>query len=434
MVTWVMTNEQPSVQDRGETERQPGRTGAAVGPKKRVLWLHTQPEHYHNLMLDELQQGSGYHVPGMEPSGSEEFDYIAAFSSPGQGWYKDDRPTVAQTVILRATDDRSGQPVGFNERYQGNWQQDLLGLNFAAAIVSGYGLRTFREFIGACRRRGIPVAMWSDSNLRSDRGRGAKMRLKRLVKQWYLRRLSGRVDYLLTANRRGEAYWRYYGGPAARHKIVICPCYSDYRRIDAAKQRPRGEVLGRIGLDAQDRYLFTAARLVRVKGLDLMIRAFREGGHEQRGWKYVIAGVGPLEVELKALAGASLGRSIFLIGFQQPPENLALMAHADLMVLPSRFEPHGIVVGEALSAGTPVLVSDIVGAAASLVEDGVNGRLFCSEDQQDLSRKLSVLEDPAELERLRAAARPSFEAWYRRTSPMLVVPRVVRAMLKGEKT
>ena len=67
----------------------------------------------------------------------------------------------------------------------------------------------------------------------------------------------------------------------------------------------------------------------------------------------MIAGTGPMEAELRSLAGDAAGTSIFLLGFQQPSENLALMAHADLFVLPSRYEPHGIVVGEALAAGMP---------------------------------------------------------------------------------
>ena len=72
-------------------------------------------------------------------------------------------------------------------------------------------------------------------------------------------------------------------------------------------ERARGEVLRAFGLGESDRVIFSAARLVEVKGLDLMIRAFVAEGLAQRGWKYVIAGVGPLEGQLKSLAGAGVG-------------------------------------------------------------------------------------------------------------------------------
>ena len=47
--------------------------------RKRILWLHTQPEPYHNRMMDDLARGTGYRVAGMAEEHSEEFEYIAAF-------------------------------------------------------------------------------------------------------------------------------------------------------------------------------------------------------------------------------------------------------------------------------------------------------------------------------------------------------------------
>ena len=109
------------------------------------------------------------------------------------------------------------------------------------------------------------------------------------------------------------------------------------------------------------------------------------------------------------------------------------MAQAHLLALPSRYEPHGIVVGEALAAGTPVLASDVVGAACGLVRNGENGAIFRSQDLPDLQAKLALLDDPAQLARLRIGARKAFEAWYRITTPLLVVPRIVRRMLAAHQ-
>src|SRR5438105_3115709 len=162
-----------------------GRTGGGAG--RRVLWLHSQPEHYFNCMIDDLARGGGYFLPGMmrEEEGPE-VEYIAAFTRRGPGWYKDNpQPMVARTVFLRvagAADIQERVP-GFREKYHVDWRADLMPLNFDAAIVSGYAWRTQRELVAECRARGIPVAMWSDSNLRSQRGRGFKARLKRRLKK-----------------------------------------------------------------------------------------------------------------------------------------------------------------------------------------------------------------------------------------------------------
>jgi glycosyltransferase involved in cell wall biosynthesis len=405
--------------------------------KKRILWLHTQPEFYHNLMLDDLARGTGYLLPGMPDEHPEEFDWIAGFAHRGPGVYSQNAlPAAAQTVFLRVLPGKEERRPTFGERYHTDWRADLRALGNAplgpdAIIVSGYGQRTFREVIAACRATGTPVALWSDSNLRADRGRAPKTRVRRCLKRRFLRRLASSVNVLTTANTRGIAYWRYYGGPAARSKIVLSPCYTSYPRLDAARAQDRAAILGRFGFSPQDRILFSATRLVPAKGLDLVIRAFAQHDLARRGWKYLVAGTGPLEAQLKALAGPLLGQAVHLLGFQQPSDNLALMAAADVMILPSRFEPHGIVLNEALAAGTPVVVSDVVGGAFGLVKNGVSGLYFHSEDPSDLARKLQQLEDPSRLAAFRAAARPAFESWYRRTSPMLVAPRVARRLLGG---
>jgi len=403
--------------------------------KKRILWLHTQPEFYHNCMLDDLARGSGYTVPGMADEHSDEFDWIAGFAHRGPGLYAQNAlPAAAQTVFLRVLPGKEDRRPTMREPYHVDWRADLraLGdgpLGVDAVIVSGYGQRTFRELINECHAQGVPVALWSDSNLRSDRGHGLKMRLQRWLKRRLLRRLAASVDCLLTANSCGIAYWRYYGGPQARAKSIVGAYYSDYGRIEEARRRPRAEVFARVGLRSEDRLVFSSARLVPIKGLDLMIRAFRSGRFADKGWKYVLAGTGPMEADLRALAGDAAGQSILFAGFQQPSENLALMAHADLLVLPSRYEPHGIVVGEALAAGTPVLASDVVGAACGLVRAGESGAIFRAGDVDDLQRKLALLDDSGKLASLRTGARQAFEAWYRRTSPLLIVPRVARRLL-----
>ncbi|HVS70353.1 MAG TPA: glycosyltransferase family 4 protein [Phycisphaerae bacterium] len=382
---------------------------------KRVLWLQTQPEHYFNCMMDDLQRAS----PG-------DLEYVAAFSYAGPGWYQNNAPAVAPSLLLTP---RPGvkAPPAMRQRFHENWRRELLSLDIDAAIVSGYGYRTHREFIRACAQRRIPVAMFSDSNLRSQRGRGLKNRGRRWIKKRLLRPYIRDVAWLLTANRLGVAYWRYFGAPA--DKIVLCPYYADYPRAAAAAGIPREQVLQRVALRPEDRYFFTAARLVPAKGIDLMIHAFRQLNLAAHRWHYIIAGVGPQESHLKAMA-ADLSANIHFVGFQQPADNLALMAHAEAMVLPSRYEPHGIVIQEAASMGVPVLASDVCGAAADLVTPGVSGALFRSGDIKDLTARLrSITTDPSPLSQMRTGAREVFESWFRRTNPVRIADDIARRML-----
>ena len=82
-------------------------------------------------------------------------------------------------------------------------------------------------------------------------------------------------------------------------------------------------------------------------------------------------------------------------GFRNQTELPALYDLCDVFVLPSVFEPWGLVVNEVMNAGKPVIVSDQVGAGADLVKPGVNGGIFKAGDADDLQRVLEpYLRDP----------------------------------------
>lgn len=123
---------------------------------------------------------------------------------------------------------------------------------------------------------------------------------------------------------------------------------------------------------AGESFLFVG-RLAPEKGIETLLHAFRSyrrsGGH--LGLR--VAGTGPLlpvverEPEVEAL------------GFVDNRSVHELVARSRALLLPSRFEPWGVVVEEALSRGTPVAVSTAAGAAV-LIDHGVNGYLVEPDD------------------------------------------------------
>jgi glycosyltransferase involved in cell wall biosynthesis len=84
---------------------------------------------------------------------------------------------------------------------------------------------------------------------------------------------------------------------------------------------------------------------------------------------------------------------------------------ASVFVLPSKGpgETWGLSVNEALASGTPVLVSSRCGCANDLVQEGINGYIFKSDDLIDLERKMLLCCDEAHLKFLAGNAVQSVE-------------------------
>lgn len=96
-----------------------------------------------------------------------------------------------------------------------------------------------------------------------------------------------------------------------------------------------------------------------------------------------------------------LGGHVEFLGWVTEPSRF--YEAIDILCVPSRDEPFGIVVLEGFAQGTPV-VAAAVGGPKELIQDGVNGCLFASADAPALAQALLRAADGALLSALRAVA------------------------------
>ena len=136
-------------------------------------------------------------------------------------------------------------------------------------------------------------------------------------------------------------------------------------------------------------------RLVHEKGVQDLLAAVPRLRRRHPGLRVVVAGTGPAEAELRERARAlRLGRAVAFAGFVADADLAALVAAADCAVVPSRYEPFGMVALEAGAAGTPVVAAD-VGGLAEVVADGRLGVRFPAGDPAALADAVSrLLADP----------------------------------------
>lgn len=78
-------------------------------------------------------------------------------------------------------------------------------------------------------------------------------------------------------------------------------------------------------------------------------------------------------------------------GFVQPADLAPVLAETGVFILPSRFEPWGVVVQEYAASGFPLLLSSAVGAKEAFLEEGKNGFSFLPQNSQSLKKELKKI-------------------------------------------
>jgi glycogen(starch) synthase len=147
---------------------------------------------------------------------------------------------------------------------------------------------------------------------------------------------------------------------------------------------------------ANEPLLLFFGRLEWEKGVQDLIAALPRIRARHPGTRLVIAGKGRQEQELLATARKHrVRRAVDFVGHLSDRELRAALAAADAVVLPSRYEPFGIVALEAAAAGAP-LVASTAGGLAEVVVDGRTGVAFPPGDVPAMAAAVdTVLRDPA---------------------------------------
>jgi glycosyltransferase involved in cell wall biosynthesis len=190
---------------------------------------------------------------------------------------------------------------------------------------------------------------------------------------------------------------RAAGARRVGHAVVPAPAASPAPDVSA---ETRAAIRAGLGAEPGRPVVIAVRRLVAQKGLGQLLEAAARGGDLQPEPLLVIAGKGPLAAGLRSQA-ASLGLAVRFAG--QRADVPALLAGADVFVLPSLWEGQSLVLQEALRAAVPIVATRVGGnpeltgdSAAILVPPG------SAQDLADAVR--TVLGEPALAARLRQAA------------------------------
>lgn len=262
----------------------------------------------------------------------------------------------------------------------------ILAGRFDAVVLTALNQPASWTGLAACRLAGtVPIVKAEGDLLRGRSGPAAALKAA-------LRRAFGagvacalyscgpNRDYLVDA------------GVDPEHLVFVPAAVDAEHLAELARGLDREALRAELGLEGSTVFLFVGRLTARKRPGDLLaaVRRVRESGREGR---WVVVGDGPLRAALEQRAG----EGVRFTGTLGEAELVRWYEAADVLVVPSAWDPSPKVLNEAMVFGNACLVSDRVGSGRDLVRGGENGFVYRAGDAEALAERTIELADlPAE--------------------------------------
>lgn len=258
-----------------------------------------------------------------------------------------------------------------DESYECDITKFVIGQNPDVVVLGGWVNRVYNglPFCKDLKKTSFFMAM--DTPWRGD--------IRQYLARFKLSRLLGRIDGVFVSGERGSEYARHLG--FSSEKICKGVYGLDYEMFTGALER-------RLSQKHWPCSFLYVGRYAQEKGLELLVEAYRLYNRANTSpWPLHCYGAGPLLETLKSEPG------IQEHGFKQPAELPGVFSEHGVFVMPSKYEPWGVVLGEACASGMPVVCTDSVCSSIDMARDFYNGRVVSPGATEQLADALMWMHD-----------------------------------------
>ena len=301
----------------------------------------------------------------------------------------------------------SGSESFFGLYNPGLWKLIREGRFDAVLCYTGYVRASFWISYFAAKLSRTAFLFGTDSTgLTSRDGRTWKRAFKRFAWPWLFRL----ADQVIVPSSATRDLILSLGIPGDR--ITLTPyVVANEWWLEQSAAVDRAAVRASWGAAPEDLVVLFCAKLQPWKRPFDVLRAFAKSDRPRA--RLVFAGDGPLYAQLAAEASAlGIASRVRFLGFVNQTQLPAIYTSADVMVLPSEYEPFAVVVNEAMCCGCPVIVSDRVGAAQDLIAPICPEFIFPCGDIDALAALLAGIHgDRSILRRVRELGLAHLQTW-----------------------
>ena len=339
---------------------------------------------------------------------------LIALQEASYGWSAGDLDKLYGGAPVTILSDAPFRGLGMKTFLQpGVWKTSLAmaktvwRMKPALAFVGGYDRLESLTVMALSKLLRFRVGPLHDSRFNDAESFAKSIRL-----EWVKSLFMARYDFFMCPGKECIEYSRFLGGankPAYRAGWNVVD--NDTIAKSAADATHDDEIREHLQVPPGKRFFLMPIRFIEKKNALRVIEAFAASTKKVSTPAHLtICGKGEQEEALhKAAAASGAGEHITITGwlpYEQVPRACRL---AEATVLASTHDQWGLIINEALAAGSPILVSDRCGAQ-ELVKNYVNGFTFAPEDTAHLSELFRALADDESLvARFRTNAAKSME-------------------------
>jgi len=272
-----------------------------------------------------------------------------------------------------------------------------------AILIFGWSFKSHLKTIRYFHNK-IPVYFRGDSTLMRKQS-GLKIILRKIFLKWVYHYIDA-AFYVGTENKK---YFLANGLKTAQ-LIFAAHAVNNELFADADGTKEIAALLWKkeLGIKEGELTIIFAGKLEAVKNPFFILELARRMAG--LSIQFVMAGNGPLEVDLKAQA-SDLPNMIFL-DFQNQSKMPLVYRLGDVYILPSESETWGLAVNEAMACGKAVVVSKNVACATDLVKQGINGYAFDGDNIEDVVEYLKgLIKNPSQVSKMGAASLGIITSW-----------------------
>jgi len=270
----------------------------------------------------------------------------------------------------------------------------ILKKKFDIVIIGGGSDFTTQIAFLLSKLVGTPIVLWSEG-IEDPKGRIGKMASP------IFHYIINHSNAIIVPGTISKEYNIRVG--ATKNKIFIAPniVNNDYFITQSAYFTQEKERIKKEMKIEGKKVIIFVGRLVRMKGVDHLIRAFDNLTKSTENIALFIVGEGPIRSELQILSKTSKNQNVYFVGWMDINEIVKYYSIADIFVLPTLNDVWGLVVNEAMCCGLPIITTMAAGCSVDMVFNGENGYIVKTGDSNELADAIKkVIENPTECDRM----------------------------------